>query len=61
MRNNRSTFKLGDFVLLSLSNTEDQRVWQGPHIIRGVYGGELYKITDASDYSLVQTAKGTSL
>ncbi|GJQ91866.1 hypothetical protein Tco_0003005 [Tanacetum coccineum] len=26
-----------------------------------VYEGELYKITDASDYSLVQSAKGTSL
>ncbi|GJX78789.1 reverse transcriptase domain-containing protein [Tanacetum coccineum] len=28
-------------------------VWQGPHIISGVYEGELYKIADASDYSLV--------
>ncbi|GKB32126.1 reverse transcriptase domain-containing protein, partial [Tanacetum coccineum] len=27
-------------------------VWQGPHIISGVYEGELYKIADASDYSL---------
>ncbi|GJR25034.1 reverse transcriptase domain-containing protein [Tanacetum coccineum] len=36
-------------------------MWKGPHIISGVYEGELYKITDASDYLLVQTAKGTSL
>ncbi|GJS36023.1 reverse transcriptase domain-containing protein [Tanacetum coccineum] len=34
---------------------------KGPHIISGVYEGELYKITDVSDYSLVQTVKGTSL
>ncbi|GJS33210.1 reverse transcriptase domain-containing protein [Tanacetum coccineum] len=61
MRSNHSTFKLGDFVLLSLSNTNGRQVWQGPHIISGVYDGELYKITNASDYSLVQIPKGTSL
>ncbi|GJQ95751.1 MAK10-like protein [Tanacetum coccineum] len=60
-RSNHSTFKLGDFVLLSQSNKDSQQVWKGPHIISGVYDGELYKIKDASDYSLVQTAKGTSL
>ncbi|GKA46974.1 reverse transcriptase domain-containing protein [Tanacetum coccineum] len=32
-----------------------------PHIITGVYEGQLYKITYASDYSLVQSAKGISL
>ncbi|GJV76592.1 reverse transcriptase domain-containing protein [Tanacetum coccineum] len=55
-RSNRSTFKLGDFVLLSHRNKDRQhQVWKGPHIISGVYKGELYKITDASDYSLVQS------
>ncbi|GJS02267.1 hypothetical protein Tco_0318775 [Tanacetum coccineum] len=32
-RSNRSTFKLGDFVLLSLNSTDSQQVWQGPHMI----------------------------
>nr|GEW39262.1 hypothetical protein [Tanacetum cinerariifolium] len=56
-RSNRFNFKLGDFVLLSLRSTDSQQVWQGPHMVNGVYEGELYKITDASDYSLVQTVK----
>nr|GEY36653.1 hypothetical protein [Tanacetum cinerariifolium] len=33
----------------------------GPHMIREVHEGELYKIIDASDHSLIQTAKGTNL
>nr|GEV97397.1 hypothetical protein [Tanacetum cinerariifolium] len=37
------------------------QVWQGPHMIREVHEGELYKIIDASDHSLIQTAKGTNL
>ncbi|GKB67275.1 reverse transcriptase domain-containing protein [Tanacetum coccineum] len=61
IRSNRSTFKTRDFVLLLLSSTYGQQVWQGSHMVSGVYEGNLYKITDASDYSLVQTAKGTSL
>ncbi|GJZ67036.1 reverse transcriptase domain-containing protein [Tanacetum coccineum] len=52
IRSNCSTFKLGDFVLLSLSSTDGQQVWQGPHMLSGVYEGDLYKITDAFDYSL---------
>ncbi|GKE09047.1 reverse transcriptase domain-containing protein, partial [Tanacetum coccineum] len=55
------SFKLGDFVLLSQGNKDGYNVWQGPHIISRVYEGEIYKITNASDYSLVQSAKGTSL
>ncbi|GJS28599.1 reverse transcriptase domain-containing protein [Tanacetum coccineum] len=59
---NHSTFKLGDFVLLSHNNKDrQQQVWKGPHIVSGVYEGDLYKIIDASDYSLVQTAKGSSI
>ncbi|GJY16162.1 hypothetical protein Tco_0386584, partial [Tanacetum coccineum] len=61
IRRNRSTFKIRDFVLLSLSSTDGQQVWQGPHMVSGVYEGDLYKITDSSDHSLVQTAKGTSV
>nr|GEV69919.1 hypothetical protein [Tanacetum cinerariifolium] len=34
---------------------------RGPHMIREVHEGELYKIVDASDHSLIQTAKGTNL
>nr|GEY80026.1 hypothetical protein [Tanacetum cinerariifolium] len=60
-RSSRSRFKLGDFVLLFQGNKEGHNVWEGPHIISGVYERELYKITDASDYSLVQSPKGTSL
>nr|GEV35373.1 hypothetical protein [Tanacetum cinerariifolium] len=34
---------------------------QGPHMIREVHEGELYKTIDTSDYSLIQTEKGTNL
>nr|GEY48403.1 reverse transcriptase domain-containing protein [Tanacetum cinerariifolium] len=60
-RSSHSKFKLGDFVLLFQGNKEGHNVWERPHIISGVYERELYKITDASDYSLVQSPKGTSL
>ncbi|GKD98623.1 reverse transcriptase domain-containing protein [Tanacetum coccineum] len=46
-------FKLGDLALLFQDNKEGHNMWKGPHIISGVYEGELHKITDASDYSLV--------
>ncbi|GJT45875.1 hypothetical protein Tco_0954590 [Tanacetum coccineum] len=60
-RSNRSTYKLGDFIQLSHNNKDrQQQVWKGTHIVSGVYEGELYEITDASDYSLVQTTKGSS-
>ncbi|GKB39806.1 reverse transcriptase domain-containing protein [Tanacetum coccineum] len=36
-------------------------VWQGPHMVSEVQGRGLYKIVDASDHSLTQTAKGMSL
>ncbi|GKG10030.1 hypothetical protein Tco_0338776, partial [Tanacetum coccineum] len=55
-RSSHFRFKLGDFVLLSQGNKEGYN-----HIETKVYEGELYTITDASDYSLVQSAKGTSL
>ncbi|GKA96283.1 reverse transcriptase domain-containing protein [Tanacetum coccineum] len=58
---NPSTYKVGDFVLLLQNNTENPQVWQGPHMIREVHEGELYKIIDASDHLLVQTAKRTNL
>ncbi|GJY27792.1 hypothetical protein Tco_0403559 [Tanacetum coccineum] len=32
------------------------QVWQGPHMISEVCEGELYKIIDASDHSLIQTS-----
>ncbi|GKB29554.1 reverse transcriptase domain-containing protein [Tanacetum coccineum] len=60
-RNSPSNYKVGDFVLLLQNNTENPQVWQGPHMIREVHEGELYKIIDASDHSLIQTAKGTNL
>nr|GEY39816.1 reverse transcriptase domain-containing protein [Tanacetum cinerariifolium] len=60
-RSSRSRFKLGDFVLLFQGNKKGHNVWEGPHIISGVYETELYKITYASDYSLVQSPNGTSL
>ncbi|GJV65596.1 hypothetical protein Tco_1476424, partial [Tanacetum coccineum] len=60
-RSSHSTYKLGDFILLSLNNTDSPQVWQGPHMVRRVYEGELYEITDASDYPLTQIAKGTIL
>ncbi|GKA79051.1 reverse transcriptase domain-containing protein [Tanacetum coccineum] len=55
IRSNHSIFKLGDFVLLSLRSTDGQQVRQGPHMVSEVYKGDLFKITDAFDYSLVQT------
>nr|GEW61691.1 hypothetical protein [Tanacetum cinerariifolium] len=60
-RSNHSTYKVGDFILLLQNNTENPQVWQGPHMIREVYEGELYKIINASDHSLIQTAKGINL
>ncbi|GJU69185.1 reverse transcriptase domain-containing protein [Tanacetum coccineum] len=54
-------YKVRDFVLLLQNNTENPQVWQGPHMIREVYEGELYKIIDASNHLLIQTAKGTNL
>ncbi|GJR76241.1 hypothetical protein Tco_0088606 [Tanacetum coccineum] len=60
-RSNHSTHKVGDFVLLLQNNTENPHVWQGPHMIREVHEGELYKIIDVSNHSLIQTAKGTNL
>ncbi|GJV22491.1 reverse transcriptase domain-containing protein [Tanacetum coccineum] len=60
-RRNHSTYKVGDFVLLLQNNTENPQEWQGPHMIKEVYERELYKIIDASDHSLIQTAKGTNL
>ncbi|GKE73655.1 hypothetical protein Tco_1535696 [Tanacetum coccineum] len=58
---NHSTYKVGDFVLLLQNNIENPKVWQGSHMIRKVHEEELYKIIDASDHSLIQTAKGTNL
>ncbi|GJW83447.1 reverse transcriptase domain-containing protein [Tanacetum coccineum] len=60
-RSSHSTYKIGDFVLLSQSDTGNPQVWQGPHMISEVREGEFYKIIDASDHSLIQTAKGASL
>ncbi|GKD30413.1 reverse transcriptase domain-containing protein [Tanacetum coccineum] len=60
-RSNHSTYKVGDFFLLLQNNIENPQVWQGPHMIREVHEGELYKIIDAYDHSLIQTAKGTNL
>ncbi|GKB27785.1 reverse transcriptase domain-containing protein [Tanacetum coccineum] len=37
------------------------QVWQGPHMVSKVQGRGLYKISDASDHSLTQTSKSTSL
>ncbi|GKA05278.1 reverse transcriptase domain-containing protein [Tanacetum coccineum] len=50
-RSNHSTYKVGDFVLLLQNNTENPQVWQGPHMIREVHEGELYKIINAFDHS----------
>nr|GEU37502.1 reverse transcriptase domain-containing protein [Tanacetum cinerariifolium] len=60
-RSNHSTYKVGDFVLLLQNNTKNPQEWQCPHMIREFHKGELYKIIDASDHSLIQTAKGTNL
>ncbi|GJZ21443.1 reverse transcriptase domain-containing protein [Tanacetum coccineum] len=60
-RISHSIHKIGDFVLLSQNNTGSTQVWQGPHLVSGVQGRELYKIVDASDHTLTQTAKSTSL
>ncbi|GKC29424.1 reverse transcriptase domain-containing protein [Tanacetum coccineum] len=60
-RSNHSTYKVGDFILLLQNNKENPQVWQVPHTIREVYEGELYKIIDTSDHSLIQTPKGTNL
>nr|GEX03921.1 hypothetical protein [Tanacetum cinerariifolium] len=60
-RSNHSTYKVGDFVLLLQNNAENPQVWQGPHMIREVHKGELYKIIDISDHLLIQTSKGTNL
>ncbi|GJX28520.1 hypothetical protein Tco_0236599 [Tanacetum coccineum] len=60
-RNSPSNYKVGDFVLLLQNNTKNPQVWQGPHMIREVHEGELYKIIDASDHSLIQIVKGTNL
>ncbi|GKA39350.1 hypothetical protein Tco_0731901 [Tanacetum coccineum] len=41
-RSNRSTFKLGDFVLLSHNKKDrQQQIWKGPYIVSEVYEGEL--------------------
>ncbi|GJX11312.1 hypothetical protein Tco_0201171 [Tanacetum coccineum] len=60
-RNNLSNYKVGDFVLLLQNDTENPQGWQGPHMIREVHERELYKIIDASDHSLIQTAKGITI
>ncbi|GJT60399.1 reverse transcriptase domain-containing protein [Tanacetum coccineum] len=60
-RSSHSTYKIEDIVLLSQNNTESPHTWQGPHVISKVREGGLYKIVDASDHSLIQTAKSTSL
>ncbi|GJV51580.1 reverse transcriptase domain-containing protein [Tanacetum coccineum] len=60
-RSSHSIYKIGDFVLLSQNNTGSTQVWQGPHMVNEVQGKGLYKIADASDHSLTQTTKSTSL
>nr|GEZ08774.1 hypothetical protein [Tanacetum cinerariifolium] len=60
-RSNHSIYKVGDFVLLLQNNVENPKVWQGPHMIREVHKGELYKIIDTSDHLLIQTSNGTNL
>nr|GEU33558.1 reverse transcriptase domain-containing protein [Tanacetum cinerariifolium] len=55
-RSNHSTYRVGYFILLLQNNTKNPQLWQGPHMIREVHEGELYKIIDASDHSLI-TAK----
>ncbi|GJR20918.1 reverse transcriptase domain-containing protein [Tanacetum coccineum] len=60
-RSSHSTYKIGDFILLSQTNIGSPQTWQGPHMISEVQEVGLYKIIDASDHSLIQTAKSTSL
>ncbi|GKA72717.1 reverse transcriptase domain-containing protein [Tanacetum coccineum] len=60
-RSSHSTYKTGDFILLTQNDTGNPQVWQGPHMISEVREGELYKIIDASDHLLIQTAKSISL
>ncbi|GJW16998.1 reverse transcriptase domain-containing protein [Tanacetum coccineum] len=60
-RINQSTYKIGDFILLSQNDAGNPHLWQGPHMISEVREGELYKIIVASDHSLIQTTKGESL
>ncbi|GJY34518.1 reverse transcriptase domain-containing protein [Tanacetum coccineum] len=56
-RSSHPMYIVGDFVLLKQKVNE----WQGPYIINEIHKGELYRIVDAADHSLVQTTKGTSL
>ncbi|GJQ97638.1 hypothetical protein Tco_0008777 [Tanacetum coccineum] len=54
----------GNKEIASIEEAYCQRgtqVWQGPHMINEVHGEGLYKIVDASDYSLTQTAKSMNL
>ncbi|GJW76738.1 hypothetical protein Tco_0138420 [Tanacetum coccineum] len=54
----------GVVTVMPITTAEEKAmkwVWQGPHMISEVHEKELYKIIDASDHSLIQTAKGTSL
>ncbi|GJW95749.1 reverse transcriptase domain-containing protein [Tanacetum coccineum] len=60
-RSSHFIYKIGDFILHLQNNTRSMEVWQGPYMISEVHGGGLYKIVDASDHSLTQTAKSTSL
>ncbi|GKB25684.1 reverse transcriptase domain-containing protein [Tanacetum coccineum] len=60
-RSSHSTYKIRDFVLLSQNDTGNPQVWQGTHMISEVHEGELYKINDASDHSLIQTEKDKGL
>ncbi|GJW95787.1 reverse transcriptase domain-containing protein [Tanacetum coccineum] len=60
-RSSHSIYKIGDFILLSQNTTGSTQVWQGPHMVSEVQGRGLYKIADASDHSLNQIAKSTSL
>ncbi|GJS20595.1 reverse transcriptase domain-containing protein [Tanacetum coccineum] len=57
---NGSSLRLKKFTIKRAAQ-ENPQEWQGPHMIKEVYERELYKIIDASDHSLIQTAKGTNL
>ncbi|GJT01040.1 hypothetical protein Tco_0822209 [Tanacetum coccineum] len=52
-RSSHSTYKIGDFVLLSQNDKGNPQVWQGPHMISELHEWELYKIIDAYDHSLI--------